>query len=133
MRTERERRVGAIEVELVAEHLGIEPVRKLRRISEATASSAHEIDLEGVPATCSEPPSATMSSAAASSRCAAIFWPRLNTSVEARKMAEPAVCNDLDPNVPEPRGTRSVSELTSLIWSMGIPSTSEASMANEVW
>ncbi len=32
-------------------------------------------------------------------------------------MAEPAVCNDRDPRVPDPRGTRSVSELTSLIWS----------------
>ena len=82
---------------------------------DATASSAHEIDFAGVPATCSEPFSATMSSAAASRRCAAIFCARLSTSVEARKIAEPAVCSDREPSVPAPRGTVSVSELTSLI------------------
>ncbi len=48
-------------------------------------------------------------------------------------MALPAVCSDREPSVPEPRGTRAVSELTSVILSIGMPSTSLASMANAVW
>ena len=48
-------------------------------------------------------------------------------------MALPAVCSDREPSVPAPRGTVAVSELTSLILSIGMPSTSLASMANAVW
>ena len=52
--------------------------------------------------------------------------------MEAMKIAEPAVCREREPRVPAPRGTRSVSELTKVILSMGIPSTSVASMAKAV-
>ena len=47
-------------------------------------------------------------------------------------MALPAVCSEREPRVPEPRGTRDVSELTSVIFSIGMPSTSLASIANAV-
>ena len=45
----------------------------------------------------------------------------------------PAVCSDREPSVPAPRGTAAVSELTSRILSIGMPSTSLATMANAVW
>ena len=48
-------------------------------------------------------------------------------------MALPAVWSDRDPSVPAPRGTAAVSELTSVIMSMGMPSMSLASIANAVW
>ncbi len=38
-------------------------------------------------------------------------------------MALPAVWSERDPIVPAPRGTRSVSELTRVIWSIGMPRT----------
>jgi hypothetical protein len=64
--------------------------------------------------------------------CPAIFFARSSTPSEATWMALPAVCSERDPNVPEPRGTRAVSELTSVILSIGMPSTSLASIANAV-
>ena len=48
-------------------------------------------------------------------------------------MALPAVCSEREPIVPAPRGTRSVSELTRVILSIGMPSTSLASIAKAVW
>ena len=63
---------------------------------------------------------------------AAICLARSSTPSEATWMALPAVCSDREPSVPEPRGTRAVSELTSVILSIGMPSTSLASIANAV-
>ena len=48
-------------------------------------------------------------------------------------MALPAVCNDREPIVPEPRGTVAVSELTRVKRSIGMPRTSLASIAKAVW
>ena len=45
----------------------------------------------------------------------------------------PAVCSDREPIVPAPRGTVLVSEFSNLIFSIGMPSTSLATMANAVW
>ena len=74
-----------------------------------------------------------MSSADASSMWPAILRARSSTSFDATWMALPAVCSERDPIVPAPRGTRSVSELTRVILSIGMPSTSLASIANAVW
>ena len=74
-----------------------------------------------------------MSSGDASSRWAAIFRARSSTSFDATWIALPAVCSEREPIVPAPRGTRSVSELTRVILSIGMPSTSLASIANAVW
>ena len=46
--------------------------------------------------------------------------------------ADPPICNDRDPPVPPPRGTRSVSPSTSVMRSMGIPVCSDTSIANDV-
>ena len=59
-------------------------------------------------------------------------WARMSTSLEAANTALPAVCRDREPNVPDPRGTAEVSELTSRIRFIGMPSTSLATMANAV-
>ena len=64
--------------------------------------------------------------------CAAICLARSSTPSDARWIALPAVCSEREPSVPEPRGTCAVSELTSVILSIGMPSTSLASIAKAV-
>ena len=133
VRAERERRVGAVEVELVAQRRGLETVGQLRRVARRRRPAR--------PTTAPRParrPRAgrrsptTMSSGDASSRWPAIWRARSSTSLDATWIALPAVCSEREPIVPAPRGTRSVSELTSVILSIGMPSTSLASIANAV-
>ena len=136
VRAERERRVGAVEVELVAQRRRARARRAAStRPSTPTASSAHVTATWPARRRRAAPPSpTTMSSAAASSRWAAICLARSSTSfggdVDRRCRRSAATAS---PSCPTPRGTRSVSELTSVILSIGMPSTSLASIANAVW
>ena len=133
VRPEREGRIGAVEIEFVTQwrrfHVGGQLGRILRRSSQFDPRDVlrrHAGDLQ--------PPSpTTMSSADASSRLAAICLARSSTPSDARWIALPAVCRDREPSVPDPRGTAAVSELTSLIWLIGMPSMSLANMAKAVW
>ena len=107
VRAERVRRVGAVEVELVAQRPGLHarraawPGRRRR-----TASSAHVTPFDGTPATCSCPSPTTMSSASASRRWAAICLALASTSLDATCTALPAVCSDREPIVPDAAGHR---------------------------
>ena len=99
---------------------------------DATAISAHDTVRPGTPATWAPSSPVTMSSGLASIRWPAICCTRTSTSLEAASTALPAVCSDREPRVPAPRGTAAVSELMSRIFSIGMPSTSLATMANAV-
>ena len=107
VRAERERRVGAVEVELVAQRARLEAVGQLRRVLRRRRRAPPTTTaLDGTPATCRPPSPTTMSSGEASSRCAAICLARSSTPSDATWMALPAVCSEREPSVPEPRGTR---------------------------
>lgn len=71
------------------------------------------VDPPGTPATPKVPsPVISMSSAAASSRCAASLRARSWSSCAASDTAVPPSCSDREPPVPAPRGTSAVSDWT---------------------
>ena len=73
-----------------------------------------------------------MSSGLASSSSAASFLAISTTSSDACPAATPPIWVDFEPYVPVPRGTTSVSPFSTVIFSIGIPSRSEAIIANVV-
>ncbi len=73
-----------------------------------------------------------MSSGLASSSFAASSLALSTSASDALPAAAPPICVDLDPYVPVPRGTVSVSPLSTVIFSTGIPSRSAAIWANVV-
>ena len=73
-----------------------------------------------------------MSSGLASSSEAASLRAFSTSCSEALAAAEPPIWVDLEPYVPVPRATESVSPLITVIFSTGIPSRSAAIWANVV-
>jgi hypothetical protein len=81
----------------------------------------------GVPRTKARPPATSMSSGAASSRCAAIAA-NLSLSTDAVAATAPAIIDPLRlPPVPAPYGVNAVSPWTAWMWSIGTPSASAVS------
>ena len=77
-----------------------------------------------VPAMAKRPSLNSMSSSAASSRCAASFLPLAMIFSLTRTMAPPLIVVEREPPVPMPNATASVSPWMNLIWSGSTPSRS---------
>ena len=134
---ERERGIALVEVAGRAEHAGHAAVAGDRRRARPTrrASSPHDSAPAGTPATPTVPASVstTMSATSASSRWAARRLALSTSASVAWWTADPPTCNDREPPVPPPVGTRSVSPSTSRMRSIGMPVWSLTIMANAVW
>ncbi len=98
------------------------------------ASLASGTATSGSPATANElvPVSKTRSAGLASSSSAARCLASSSRSRDACRTAEPPCCRLREPPVPPPSGIRSVSPHFTVILSMGMPSSSLASMAQTV-
>ena len=75
----------------------------------------------------------TRSAGAASSVAAARSLATSSSSRDACCTAAPPSCSDREPPVPPPFGTRSVSPHLTVIFSIGMPSSSLTSIAHTVW
>ena len=102
---ERVRRVGAVEVELVAQRARLEPLGQQLGSLDAEASVGPRHDFAGTPATCRPPSPTTMSSAGGLQHVGGDLLGPVEHLVRGDVHRAPAVWSDREPIVPAPRGT----------------------------